>query len=45
LLSGIKRRDGVCDRRIFISPVEPGARQQLDRAAVEARMHAVARRI
>jgi hypothetical protein len=30
------------DRRIFVGSVEPGARQQLHRAAVEARMHAVA---
>jgi hypothetical protein len=30
------------DRRIFMRPVEAGARQQFHRAAVEPRMHAVA---
>jgi hypothetical protein len=37
-----KRRHGHRDRRIFMRPVEPGAREQPHRAAVEARMHAVA---
>ena len=35
-------RDGRGDRRIFVRPVEPGAGEQPHRAAVEARMHAVA---
>jgi hypothetical protein len=34
--------DGLGDDRIFVRPVEAGARQQLHRAAVEPRMHAVA---
>jgi hypothetical protein len=37
-----ERRHGLGDRRVFVRPVEPGAGQQLDGAAVEARMHAVA---
>jgi hypothetical protein len=41
-LARAKRRHGFGDRRIFMGPVEPGAGQQLDRAAVEPRMHAVA---
>ena len=41
-LAGAERRHRRGDRRIFGGPVEPGARQQLHRAAVEAGMHAVA---
>jgi hypothetical protein len=41
-LARVELRDGFGDRRILTGPVEPGARQQLDRAAVEPRMHAVA---
>ena len=41
-LARVERRHGLGDRRIFVGPVEPGARQQLHRAAVEPRMHAVA---
>ena len=37
-----ERGDGFGGRRIFVRPVEPGAGQQLDRAVVEPRMHAVA---
>ena len=37
-----ERRYRGGDRRIFMGPVEPGASQQLHRAALEARMHAVA---
>jgi hypothetical protein len=35
-------RYGGGDRRIFMGPVELGAGEELDRAAIEARMHAVA---
>ena len=41
-LARAERRHGRGDRRIFVGPVEPGAGQQLARAAVEPRMHAVA---
>jgi hypothetical protein len=41
-LARIERRHGLGDGRIFVGPVEPGARQQFDRAAVKARMHTVA---
>ena len=41
-LAGTERVHRRGDRRIFVRPVEPGARQQFHRAAVEARMHAVA---
>jgi hypothetical protein len=37
-----ERRHPRGDRRVFVRPVQPGAGQQLDRAAVEPRMHAVA---
>ena len=40
--SGRERCDGRGDRRIFARPVEPGAGEELHRAAVEPRMHAVA---
>ena len=39
---GGQSRHGLGDRRIFRSPVEPGAGEKLYRAAIEARMHAVA---
>jgi hypothetical protein len=35
-------RDGRRDRRVFVRPVQPGARQQPHGAAVEARMHPIA---
>ena len=38
----IERRHGLGDRRVFMRPVEAGAGEQVDGAAVEARMHAVA---
>jgi hypothetical protein len=41
-LARAERRHRRGDRRIFTGPVEPGARQQPHRAAVEQRMHAVA---
>jgi hypothetical protein len=41
-LAGGERRYSRGDRRIFVRPVEPGAREQPHRAAIEARMHAVA---
>ena len=41
-LARAERRHRRGDRRIFMRPVEPGARQQPHRAAVEPRMHAVA---
>jgi hypothetical protein len=41
-LAGAERRDGLSDRRIFVRPLEPGARQKAHGAAIEARMHAVA---
>src|SRR5262249_16837427 len=41
-LARIERRHGLGDRRVFMGPVQPGARQQLNRAAVKPRMHAVA---
>jgi hypothetical protein len=41
-LAGIERCYGLGDRRIFMRPVEPGAGQQLDRPAVEPRVHAIA---
>jgi hypothetical protein len=41
-LARVEPRDGLGDRWIFVRPVEPAARQQLDGAAVEPRMHAVA---
>ena len=41
-LPGAERRHRRGDRGIFMRPVEPGAGQQFDRAAVEPRMHAVA---
>jgi len=41
-LARIERRDGFGDRGIFVGPVKASARQQLDRAAVEPRMHAIA---
>ena len=37
-----ERRQGLGDRRIFVRPVKAGACEQLHRAAVEPRMHAVA---
>ena len=37
-----ERRHGRGDRRIFMGPVEPGAGEELYRAAVEPRVHAVA---
>ena len=40
-LARIERRHGRRDLRVLVRPVEPGAGQQLDRAAVEPRMHAV----
>ena len=33
---------GLCDRGIFIRPIEPGGGKQLHSKAVETRMHAVA---
>ena len=36
-----EQRQGSGDRGIFMRPVEPGAGQQPDRAAIEARVHAV----
>jgi len=41
-LARAERRHGPGDRRVFVGPVEAGARQQLHRAAVEPRHHAVA---
>jgi hypothetical protein len=41
-LAGAERRQGSGDLRIFRRPVESGARQQLHRAMIEARVHAVA---
>ena len=37
-----ERRHRRRDRQIFMRPVEPGAREQPDRAMIETRMHAVA---
>jgi hypothetical protein len=37
-----ERRYGLGDRRVFVRPVEPGARQQPDRAMVETCMQPVA---
>jgi hypothetical protein len=39
---GRHRRHGGRDRRIFMGPIEPRAGEELYRAAIEARMHAVA---
>src|SRR5205823_5863161 len=41
-LARAERRHGLGDRRVFMRPVEPGAGEELNGAAVEARMHAVA---
>jgi len=41
-LASVERRHGARDRQVFSGPVEPGARQQFDRALVETRHHAVA---
>ena len=41
-LLGAKRRDVGGDLRIFVRPVKPGACEQPQRSAIEARMHAVA---
>jgi len=41
-LAHAQRRYGGGDRRIFVRPVEPGARQQLHCPTIEARVHAVA---
>ena len=41
-LARIERGHGLGDSRIFMRPVEAGARQQLHRAAVQPRMHPVA---
>ena len=38
----LERRHGLGDRRIFMRPVECCTRQQFHRAAVEARVHAIA---
>src|SRR5262249_5932799 len=41
-LARIERRHGLGDRRVFVGPVQAGAGEQLHRAAVEPRVHAVA---
>jgi hypothetical protein len=41
-LASSELRHSFGDRRIFVGPVEPGAGQQFDAAAVEARMYPVA---
>ena len=41
-LARVEFPHGLGDRRIFVGPVEPGAGDELHRAAVEPRMHAVA---
>jgi hypothetical protein len=41
-LCSADRCQGIGDRRVFLRPVEPGAGEELHRAVVEPRMHAVA---
>jgi hypothetical protein len=41
-LMSAEHRDGRGDRRIFMGPVESGAREQPHAAAIEPRMHGVA---
>ena len=41
-LARVEGRHSLGDRRVFMGPVQPGARQQLDGAAVEPSHHAVA---